>query len=189
VFPTNENSAYVVIAGFRSGVPHTASIFYLVTIEGGETIPATAIYIRQKVGAVTSIEVRAIGTIATANWAVDLIGKTISVEIAAYTVDMDLIAKQLTVSAVVTDLTAVSRGLTLFAEGRTPDVVNSKIEVSNILYMQEKSSGRRTVRCPIEWGIQAGDTIAYDGIQDLKTDTIYMSIDRKRRIMEATEAA
>jgi hypothetical protein len=174
------------LSGGRANVPHHAALLYILTTADGTSLPITYLHLRQRKGALLMLEAKLPGGAASA-WADIPRGETLYLAGRAVDEKGNVIATESILTAELTDQQWTGSGFKLYAAAQMPERVPHTVELDDIVYKSEASSGKRSIRFPLKWGIQAGDTLTHPTISPLVVGTFSATIDRRYRIMEATE--
>jgi len=174
-------------AGDLADVPLSAGVFYSVEISNVGSIKVGYLHVRQSVGSIISIEARVLGSIIDNAWFESVSGETLAVFSQAKTVDGEVIASKLLFTAVVSNVTWTGSELKVFADGAPISRAPISSAISNILFRGIGSNGRRTLRCPVVWDIQAGDTVTHLSMSDFFVSTMSITIQQNYKVLDLTE--
>jgi hypothetical protein len=174
------------LSGGRANVPHQAALLYVLTRSDGAALPITYLHLMQLKGALLSLEAKLPGG-AGSEWADIPQGETLKLAGRAVDLAGEVIATEDIFTAQLTDQQWTGSGFKIYATAAMPERVPHTVELDDIVYKNVTSSGRRSIRFPLKWGIQAGDTLTHPTIEPLVVSRFSATIDRRYRIMEATE--
>lgn len=176
------------VGGGIASVPHTAEKTYRFVLDNGTIIPVLSAFISQRINSLMSMEMLVIGKMSSFAWATSAVGRIIDMYTIAKDRSGQTIADNLLVTVEITNIINEGDKLRLQCLSVFPPRSNNTIEISDILFLQTSSTGKRSLRCPVPWGVQAGDTLTHSSIADFVVERLAITLSRKYSIVDVTEA-
>ena len=172
-----------------AAVPVTAGVYFTAVLDGVMPISLVYLHLRQINGSQATIEARVAGSILENSWVDTAIEKPLQIFSEARDISGKVMSADLVCEAVIKNVQWDGKKLQLFAVGTQDLRPPRTLAISTILFLQIRSSGCRSIRFPVTWGLQAGDTITHPDISDFLIDSFSLTIQPKYKVIDATEAA
>lgn len=168
-------------------IPVTAGIYFTATVDSVTKVSLSYLHIRQIDGSQATVEARIAGNHLASSWVETAVGKTLRIYSEARDISGTILSSDLVCEAVIQNIFWDGQRLKLYAIG-TQDLRPSRtLGITTILFLQTRSSGQRSIRFPLVWGLQAGDTITHPDIEDFTIDTFSMTVQPKYKVIDASE--
>ena len=171
-----------------AAVPVTAGIYFTATIEGVTPISLSYLHLRQINGSQATVEARVAGDHLDSPWVETAVGKILRIFSEARDISGKVLSSDLVSETIIKNVLWDGKNLQLFAVGAQDLRAPRTLAIATILFLQTRSSGRRSIRFPLVWGLQAGDTITHSDISDLLIDSFSMTVQPKYKVIDATES-
>ncbi|MCK5913763.1 MAG: hypothetical protein KAG12_07770, partial [Desulfuromusa sp.] len=139
-----------------AAVPVTAGIYFTATIDGATPISLSYLHLRQIDGSQATVEARVAGNHLNSLWVVTAAGKVLRIFSEARDISGNLLSSDLVSETVIQNVRWDGKSLQLYAVGAQDLRAPRTLDILTILFLQTRSSGRRSIRFPLVWGLQAG---------------------------------
>lgn len=176
------------VAGGLASVGHTAEKAYEFFLADGTVIPVMSAHITQRLNSLMSMELTVFGRLTDMAWAATAVGSLVDMHIVARDRFGGTIATDLLLTAEITNVINEEKVIRIQCLSTLPTVSNNTIAISSILFLQTRNTGRRSLRCPVPWGVQAGDTLTHPSMSDFVVERLSITLTRKYSVIDVTEA-
>jgi len=171
-----------------AAVPVSAGIYFTATIDDVTLVSLLYLHLRQRAGAQATVEGRIAGNLLDNPWHSTAAGKILRIYSEARDVYGAVLSSDLVSESVIKNVMWNGKQLQLYAVGSQDLRPPRTLAIPSILYLQTRSDGRRSIRFPLIWGLQAGDTITHPAMADLLIDSFAMTVQQKYKVIDATES-
>jgi len=171
-----------------AAVPVSAVIYFSATIDDVTLVSLLYLHLRQMAGAQATVEGRIGGNLLDNPWYSVAAGKTLRIFSEARDVYGAVLSSDLVSESVIKSVLWSGMSLQIYAVGTQDLRPPRTLAISSILYLQTRSDGRRSIRFPLLWGLQAGDTITHPAMADFLIDSFSMTVQSKYKVIDATES-
>ena len=175
------------LAAKFAAVPVTAGIYFTAIIDAVTSVSLAYLHVRQINGAQATVEVRVIGNHLDSPWVETAAGKMLRIYSEARDISGKVLSSDLVSEVVIKNILWDGQNLQLYAIGTQDLRAPRTLAIATILFLQTRSSGQRTIRFPLVWGLQAGDTITHPDISDFSIESFSMTVQPKYKVIDATE--
>lgn len=186
--PSNTKTLALSVAGGLASIEHTAERAYKFYLEDGTVIPVMSAHISHRLDSLMSMELTVFGRATDMPWAATAVGLLVDMHIVARDQFGNTIATDLLMTAEITNIINEEKLVRIYCLSVLPAVSNNAIEISSILFLQTRSNGRRSLRCPVPWGVKAGDTLTHPSMNDFVIERLSITLTRKYSVIDVSEA-
>ncbi|MFK5926949.1 MAG: hypothetical protein QM483_09995 [Desulfuromusa sp.] len=171
-----------------AAVPVTAGVYFTAVLNDETVLNFSYLHLYQMASGQATVEARVLGNHLGRHWVDTAVGQVLKIFSEARDISGKVLSSDLVSEAIVQHLQNDVSKLKLYAIGSPDQRPPRTLPISTILFRQIRSSGRRSIRFPLVWGLQAGDTITHPDITDFQIESFSMTVQPKYKVIDATES-